>query len=193
MYSTKGYKLIELDVVSSAHPKERVTFGATVGWRDATRVGYYGLGMDTDVSDRADFRFQQAFAQATAMWRPSSWFRASAAAGFEDFSLKDPTGARQSVTDAYTPATAPGLGDSPSFLHTNLRVGLNTRTTPGYSRVGSYLGTGLVSYIDPTTLTVSTSSTWRGFSHPVAWGNLGGVVARRCRRRLTTTTSCPTS
>ena len=52
-------------MVSSVHPKERVTFGATVGWRDATRVGYYGLGMDTDVSDRADFRFQQAFARAT--------------------------------------------------------------------------------------------------------------------------------
>ncbi len=149
LYSTKRYKLIEFDVVSSVHPKERVTFGATVGWRDATRVGYYGLGMDTDVSDRADFRFQQAFAQVTGMWRPSSWFRASAAAGFEDYSLKDPTGDRQSVTDAYTPATAPGLGDSPSFLHTDLRVGFDTRTTPGYSRVGSYLGTGLVSYIDP--------------------------------------------
>lgn len=147
-YSVKQYKQIEFDVVSSVHPKQRVTVGATVGWRDATRVGYYGLGMDTQQSDRADFRFQQAYAHVTGMWRPSSWFRASATGGFEDYSMKDPTGDRQAVPDAYTDETAPGLGDSPSFLRTDMRMGFDTRTTPGYSRVGSYLGTGLTSYID---------------------------------------------
>ena len=149
LYSIKQYKLIEVDVVSSVHPKQRVTFGATVGWRDATRVGYYGLGMDTRQADRADFRFQQTYAQVTGMWRPSPWFRASATGGFEDYTLKDPTGDRQAVSDVHTEATAPGLGASPSFLHTDLRLGLDTRTTPGYTRVGSYLGAGLVSYIDP--------------------------------------------
>lgn len=149
LYSIKQYKLIEFDVVSSVHPKQRVTFGATVGWRDATRVGYYGLGMDTQQSDRADFRFQQTYAQVTGMWRPSSWFRASATGGFEDYTLKDPTGDRQAVSAVHTEATAPGLGASPSFLRTDLRLGLDTRTTPGYTRVGSYLGAGLVSHIDP--------------------------------------------
>lgn len=149
LYSVKQYKLIEFDVVSSTHPKERVTLGATAGWRDATQVGFYGLGMDTRQTDRADFRFQQAYAHVTGMWRPSPWFRASATGGFEDYTLEEPTGNRQSVSEAYTPATAPGLGASPSFLHTDLRLGLDTRTTPGYSRVGSYLGGGLASYIDP--------------------------------------------
>ena len=149
LYSIKQYKLIEFDVLSSVHPRQRVTFGATVGWRDATRVGYYGLGMDTQQSDRADFRFQQTYAQVTGMWRPSSWFRASATGGVEDYVLKDPTGDRQAVSDVHTEATAPGLGASPTFLRTDLRLGLDTRTTPGYSRVGSYLGAGLVSYIDP--------------------------------------------
>lgn len=149
LYSAKQYTLIEFDVVSSVHPKQRATLGATVGWRDATRVGFYGLGMDTNQSDRADFRFQHAYAQVTGMWRPTSWLRASASGALEDFTLKDPTGDRQSVSDAYTPETAPGLGASPSFLRTDLRLGLDTRTTPGYSRVGSYLGAGLASYIDP--------------------------------------------
>jgi len=149
LYSVKQYKLIEFDVVSSVHPQQRATFGATVGWRDATQVGYFGLGMDTNQSDRADFRFQQAFARVTGMWRPTSWFRASASGGFEDFTLKEPTSERRSVTDVYTKATAPGLGASPSYLNTDLRLGLDTRTTPGYSRVGSYLGAALVSYIDP--------------------------------------------
>ena len=149
LYSAKQYKLIEFDVVSSVHPKERVTVGATVGWRDATQVGFYGLGMDTRQSDRADFRFQEAFARVTGMWRPTSWFRASATGAFEDYTLKEPTSARRSVADTYTEATAPGLGASPSYLHTDLQVGVDTRTTPGYSRVGSYLGAGLVSYLDP--------------------------------------------
>ena len=83
------------------------------------------------------------------------------------------------MTDAYTPATAPGLGDSPSFLHTDLRVGLDTRTTPGYSRVGSYLGTGLVSYIDPDHTYSFNLRRRRGRpAHPAASGNLGRVVAR---------------
>jgi hypothetical protein len=149
LYSVKQYKLIEFGVVSSVHPQQRAVVGATVGWRDATQVGYYGLGMDTDKSDRADFRFQQAFARVTGMWRPTSWFRASAGAAFEDFTLKDPTSDRTPVTEAYTESTAPGLGASPSFVHTDLRLGFDTRTSPGYSRVGSYLGAGLVSYIDP--------------------------------------------
>ena len=150
LYSFKQYKLIELDVISSVHPQQRMTFGATVGWRDATQVGYYGLGMDTEESDRADFRFHQAFARATGMWRPTQWFRASASAAFEDYELKEPlSNDRQSVSEAYTPTTAPGLGDSPAFLHTDVRVGLDTRTSPGYSRVGTYLGVGLNSYFDP--------------------------------------------
>ena len=149
LFSLKGYKQLEFDVVSSVHPTERVTLGATVGWRDATRVGYYGLGMQTRQSDRVDFRFQQAYARVTGMWRPSPWFRASASAGVDDYSLKDPTGDRPSVASVHTAATAPGLGASPTFLHTDVRLGLDTRTTPGYSRVGSYLGTGLTSYIDP--------------------------------------------
>ena len=80
-------------MISSVHPRQRLTFGATVGWRDATQVGYYGLGMDTEESDRADFRFHQAFARATGMWRPTQWFRASASAAFEDYELKEPDAA----------------------------------------------------------------------------------------------------
>ena len=75
--------------------------------------------------------------------------RASASVGFEDFTLKEPTGDRQAVARSTRRATAPGLGASPSFLRADLRVGFDTRTSPGYSRVGTYLGGGMLNYIDP--------------------------------------------
>lgn len=149
LYSVRGYALAQLDVVNPDLARGRASLAATMGWRDATRVGFYGLGMDTTRGARADFRFQQAFAGVTGTWRPQRRLRLQAAGGIEDYTLMDATGGRDDVSDVHTAATAPGLGASPTFLRTDLRAGLDTRTSPAYSRVGGYLGAGLVSYVDP--------------------------------------------
>src|SRR5262245_36336908 len=45
LYSFKNYKLIETGTESRGHLERRLSFGAKLGWRDATQVAYYGLGM----------------------------------------------------------------------------------------------------------------------------------------------------
>ncbi len=149
LYSIKQYKLIEFSALSTNRPTRRPVFGVTLGWRDMTRVGFYGLGMDSTRGDRADFRYQQTYARATTTWHAARWLRTSAAVSYENFDEGEPTGDRPAIDDVYTPATAPGLGASPHFIRTDLRAGLDTRTSPLYSRVGTYLGGALLSYFDP--------------------------------------------
>jgi outer membrane protein assembly factor BamA len=149
LYSIKQYKLIEFSALSTNRPTRRPVFGVTLGWRDMTRVGFYGLGMDSTRGDRADFRYQQTYARASAQWHAMRWLRAGAMVSYENFDEGEPTGDRPAVDEVYTPSTAPGLGASPHFLRTDLRVGFDTRTSPFYSRVGTYLGGALLNYIDP--------------------------------------------
>lgn len=148
LYSVRGYTLAQLDVINPDLARGRATLAATLGWRDATRVGFYGLGMNTTRGGRADFRFQQAFGGVTGTFRARRWLHLQAAGAIEDYTLKDATGRRSDVDDVHTPATAPGLGDSPTFLRADLRVGLDTRPSPGYARTGAYLGAALVNYVD---------------------------------------------
>src|SRR3972149_5180218 len=45
LYSVLNYKLLEGSVESKDHAAKRLSFGSRQGWRDATQVAYYGLGI----------------------------------------------------------------------------------------------------------------------------------------------------
>ena len=61
LYSVRNYKLFEVTTLSPGHLHGRLQLGARVGWRDATQVGYYGLGITTDDDDRANYRFKETY------------------------------------------------------------------------------------------------------------------------------------
>ena len=52
LYSLKNYKLFELSTDSWGHADGRLDLHARAGWRDATQVAFYGLGMTTPARDR---------------------------------------------------------------------------------------------------------------------------------------------
>jgi hemolysin activation/secretion protein len=54
----------------------------------------------------------------------------------EDYHLGDPTSSRSSVEDVYTPATAPGVGVDPTYLHSSVAAGFDWRPAAGYARSG---------------------------------------------------------
>src|SRR5262249_30176687 len=58
------------------------------------------------------------------------------------------TGTTPSVETIYTPATLPGLGAEVTYLHTQGTVGLDWRTSPGYTRRGAYIGAGIHDFKD---------------------------------------------
>jgi hypothetical protein len=148
LYSVKSYKFIELSTDSWAHAHGKVDLHGRVGWRDATQVSYYGLGMDTVPEDRSTFRLKQGYVAGNADLRPVKFLVFGAGATYEDYSMGSGQGTVPSIEEIYTPATAPGLGISPKYLHTTASAGLDSRPSPGYARHGSLVEVRYHNYAD---------------------------------------------
>jgi hypothetical protein len=149
LLSAKSYKLIEGNVVSPGHLSDRLDLAAAVGWRDATEVAYYGLGSGTSPDARANYRMKQTYYNGRLVWRPARWFPVEGSVSFEDYRLEPGKGSEPSIETIFTPATAPGLGDSPSFVHAFAQASIDTRPAPGYARTGGQYGAAFHRYHDP--------------------------------------------
>jgi outer membrane protein assembly factor BamA len=148
LYSIKNYKLIEVGTRTPWTSNGRVVAGTRAGWRDATQVGYYGLGINTSADDRANARIKQAFLSGNLGFRPSRWTRLEAEVSYEDFKTEEGQGAAPSIETVYTPTTAPGLFSAPKYIVSQGTAAIDWRTSPGYTRSGGYYGATFVDYSD---------------------------------------------
>jgi hypothetical protein len=147
-YSIRSYKRaeVEFDAPRLFHRRGELTIGA--GWRDATEVGFYGLGMDTASSDRANYGFERPAVGGVLTVRPTR--RLLLLRGGLDFSrwdLKSGTGGR-SVEDVYTPETLTGLGATTTYLHSLATAGFDWRPASGYARRGGFYAVTAHDYHD---------------------------------------------
>src|SRR6185436_16519007 len=55
----KGYKRVEAEYLAPRLLARQATLSIIGGWREATQVGYYGLGNHTTADARANYAFQQ--------------------------------------------------------------------------------------------------------------------------------------
>jgi hypothetical protein len=147
-YSIKSYKLFEAAVTSPGHARKHLNFSAKAGWRDATQVAFYGLGMDTDTDDRSNFRLNQAFAGGEVLARVAGPLVFGAGAYVEDFTLKSGRGASPSIEERHTPVTAPALGIDPTYVHTDGIAAIDWRPADGYARRGGFYGLRYDNYAD---------------------------------------------
>jgi hypothetical protein len=137
MYSLKNYKLFQVGVGSTQLAGGRVDVGARAGWRDATQVGFYGLGMDTTRGDRANFRLNQTYAEGEVVARPATWIAVSGLGGYDNYKEPSPQGRYPAVSDVYDAASAPHLGAEPAYVKAQGALSLLWgMTSPGYSRTG---------------------------------------------------------
>jgi hypothetical protein len=135
LYSLKNYKYIEASTDSWGHAQGRLDLHGRVGWRDATAVAYYGLGIDTP-NVHANFRMKQLFLGGDLQSRPAGPVVLGAGLLYEDFTLAEGTGSSPSIEDSFTPDTAPGLGENMTFVHTTASGGIDWRPAAGYARRG---------------------------------------------------------
>jgi Omp85 superfamily domain len=137
-----GYKRIEAEFLAPRLFHRRGTLSVIGGWREATQVGFYGLGAGTSEHDRANYAFQQPYASAVLeVWPMRSLFVLRG--GLETTQWKQTGasgGSAPSVETVYTPATLPGLGAQPTYVHSQGTIALDSRTAAGYSRRGGFLG-----------------------------------------------------
>ncbi len=140
-YSVRSYKLAEAEFKSPRLFDRRGTLTVLGGWRDATEVGFYGIGMNTSVDDRGNFGFEQPFGSALLTMRPT---RGSfmVRGGFEAsrWDLKSGQGTVPSLDEFYTPESLPGLGRTTTYVHTQATVGFDSRLASGYTRRGGFYG-----------------------------------------------------
>jgi hypothetical protein len=148
-YTFSGYKRVESEFVAPRLFKRRGHLSVLGGWREATQVGFYGIGTDTSKDDRTNYLFQQPYLSGLLTVFPTRRaFMLRGGAEFTQWSQEPGQGSHPSVEERYTPETLPGLGAKVNYLHTQGTIGLDSRTSPGYSRRGAYIGATLHDYND---------------------------------------------
>jgi hypothetical protein len=148
LYSAKGYKLAELSTESHDLAGGRVGLQAFGGWRDATQVAFYGVGGDTTVEGKSNFRMKQAYVGGKARQKGPAAVFLDLGVQYEHYEFDSGTGTSPSIEDLYSPATAPGLGADPDYVHMMVTGGLDSRPSAGYARRGGLYALSYEQYYD---------------------------------------------
>ncbi len=136
LYSFQNYKRIEFQTVSTGYASGRLGFDMKTGWMDATKIPYYGLGAKTTQDQETNFRLQETYLDGGATVKPFSWLHLRGGTGLNYYTDKEGTGLSPSIEKLYTPATAPGLHSTPSYVQSQVSVGIVTAPAEGYARRG---------------------------------------------------------
>jgi hypothetical protein len=148
-YTLSNYKRVEAEFVAPRLFNRRGHLSVLGGWREATQVGFYGIGTNTSKDDRTSYLFQQPYASGLLTVFPTrKILMLRGGLELSRWSQEPGEGSFPSVEERYTPETLPGLGAEVTYLHTQGTVGLDSRTSPGYTRRGAYLGATLHDYND---------------------------------------------
>jgi hypothetical protein len=148
-YTILNYKRIEAEFVAPRLFHRRGVLSVLGGWREATQVGFYGIGPDTPKEARTNYLFQQPYGSATlTLWPARRLWMFRGGAELSQWSQQPGEGDVPSVETVYTPATLAGLGAKPTYVHSQGTVGFDWRTSPGYSRRGGYYGVTVHDYTD---------------------------------------------
>jgi hypothetical protein len=148
-YTISAYKRAEAEFVAPRIFNRRGHLSVLGGWREATQVGFYGIGPNTSVDDRTNYLFRQPYGSALLTLFPTRRvFMLRGGVEFTRWSQRPGEGTFPSVETKYTPADLPGLGAEVTYVHTQGTVGIDWRTSPGYSRRGGFYGVTLHDYND---------------------------------------------
>jgi hypothetical protein len=148
--SIRNYKRAEAEFVSPRLFHRRGELSVIGGWKEATQVGFYGIGPNSSTANRADFAFEQPYAGARLKLRPTRRFLTLiGGADVARWSFNSPTGTAPPVDSVYTPATLPGLGITTTYVHSQATVGFDWRPAAGYARRGGFYGITGHDYTDP--------------------------------------------
>jgi Omp85 superfamily domain len=148
-YTIANYKRAEVEFVAPRMFNRRGHLSVLGGWREAPEVGFYGIGTNTSKDDRTNYLFRQPYGSALFTLFPRKrGLMLGGGVEYSRWSQESGAGSFPSVEEKYTPETLPGLGAEVDYLHTQATIGLDWRTSPGYSRRGAYLGATLHDHND---------------------------------------------
>lgn len=145
-----GYKRLEAEFRAPRLFNRRGVLSIIGGWRQATQVGFYGIGTgNTSKDDRANYEFRQPYAGVTLNFSPvRRGFVLTGGLDASRWTEDSGGGTFPSVDEVYTSGTLPGLGASPAYLHTHGTVAFDWRDSTGYVKRGGYYGVTVHDYAD---------------------------------------------
>jgi len=144
-----GYKRGEAEFVAPRLFDRRGELSVLGGWREATRVNFYGFGPDSSTSDLVNYGFKEGYGSALLTFRPTrQLLMLRGGAELARWSPAETNGSSPSVDNVYTPLTLPGLGATTTYVHTQGTVALDSRLAPGYARRGGFYGVTAHDYHD---------------------------------------------
>jgi hypothetical protein len=148
-YTVAGYKRVEVEFLAPRMFHRRAQLSVLGGWREATEVGFFGIGPDSREGDRTNFTFQRPYASANFTILPTRrLFVLGGGVELTQWAQRPGQGDSPSVEQVYTPATLPGLGATVTYLHTQGTIGLDWRPASGYARRGGFYGVTVHDYAD---------------------------------------------
>jgi hypothetical protein len=148
-WTLSNYKRVEAEFVAPRMFNRRAKLSVLGGWREATEVGFYGIGNDTSLDNKTNYLFNQPYGSALFTIFPTRRvLMLRGGVEYSRWSQEPGEGTSPSVEQVYTPATLPGLGAKIKYLHSQGTVGIDGRTSPGYTRRGAYVAATLHDYKD---------------------------------------------
>ena len=148
-----GYKRLEGEFLAPRLFHRQAVLSVIGGWREATQVGYYGTGTSTSQDDRVNYGFTQPYGVAALTVRPGQRpFVVRGMFELSEWNQGPGSGTDPSIETVYTPASLPGLGTSPTYLHTTALIGFDSRLSPGYARRGGFYGVTFHDFTDVDSL-----------------------------------------
>jgi len=166
-YTFKGYKRIESEFTAPGLFNGRGTFSALGGWREATQVGFYGIGTaNTSNEARVNYSFTQPYASAQLDVRPTGgWWIVAGGLEVSQWNTGPGEGSVPSIDTVYTPQSLPGLGAEPVYYHTHATIGLDSRLAPDYARRGGFYGVTFHDYSHPDDVFGFNQMTYEAIQH----------------------------
>jgi outer membrane protein assembly factor BamA len=145
-----NYKRIEAEFRAPRLFNRRGVLSVLGGWREATQVGFFGLGTPaTSIDDRVNYGFTQPYIGAALDVRPTrKYLVLGTGVEYSTWNTQEGAGSYPSIEQVYTPETLTGLGASPTYLQVFGTAALDWRDSPGYSRRGGYYGVTARNFAD---------------------------------------------
>jgi hypothetical protein len=148
-YSIRAYKRAEVEFMAPRMFQRRGSLSLLAGFREATQVGFYGTGTNSQKDNRANFGFQTWHGSATMSIRPTrKLLLLRGGVELAEITEQPGEGSAPSVDTVYTPATLPGLDSRITYLHTQGTAGLDWRPAADYARRGGFYGVTFHDYKD---------------------------------------------
>jgi len=148
-YSITNSHRIEAEFLAPRLFHRRGWLSVLGGYREGTQAPFFGVGMATSRDDEMNSDIRQPYGSVTFEMFPTR--RVLMLGGGVEFTRwreDSGEGSTPSVDSVYTPATLPGVGIQTTYLHTQGTVGIDWRTSPGYTRRGGFYGVTFHDYAD---------------------------------------------